>query len=147
MIAPPYVSMLAVALSLGCGCQSLPTCPLSRNFGSDVERAGTTFKEVTSDGVNIISRKREFVLRYKTTDPAVNDESVEKILEEIGKKLKELRKTKGYSGADSFAYDHDLPRVHYWRMEKGKANITIKSLLKILTIHNMTVEEFFREIK
>ena len=77
----------------------------------------------------------------------MNDQSVQTVLEEIGKKLRDLRKTKGYSGADSFAYDHDLPRVHYWRMEKGKANITIKSLQRILAIHDMTVEEFFREIK
>jgi transcriptional regulator with XRE-family HTH domain len=75
----------------------------------------------------------------------VNDESVQKLLEEIGEKLKELRKTKGYSSAESFAYDNDLPRVHYWRMEKGKVNITIKSLHKILSIHKMTLEEFFEE--
>ena len=33
--------------------------------------------------------------------------------------------------------------VRQWRKEKGKANITIKSLCKLLTIHNLSVEEFF----
>jgi hypothetical protein len=28
-------------------------------------------------------------------------------------------------------------------MEKGKSNITLKSLIKILNIHGMSMEEFF----
>ena len=74
----------------------------------------------------------------------LKDQTVEELLEEIGERLRELRKDKGYSSAESFAYDHDLPRVHYWRMEKGKVNITLKSLLRILSIHGITVEEFFQ---
>ena len=77
----------------------------------------------------------------------LKDQTVEELLEEIGERLRELRKDKGYSSAESFAYDHDLPRVHYWRMEKGKVNITLKSLLRILSIHGVTVEEFFQSKK
>jgi transcriptional regulator with XRE-family HTH domain len=73
----------------------------------------------------------------------VKDKAVEKILEDIGQKLRQLRKKKGYTSAESFAYDHDLPRVHYWRIEKGKVNITIRSLQKILSIHKLTMEDFF----
>ena len=73
----------------------------------------------------------------------VNEESVEKTLEQIGAKLRELRRKKGYSSAETFAYDHELPRVHYWRIESGKVNLTIKSLHKILSIHSVTLEEFF----
>lgn len=75
----------------------------------------------------------------------MKDKSFERTLEEIGRKLRHLRKKKGYTSAESFAYDHDLPRVHYWRMEKGKVNLTLKSLHKILSIHKMTIEEFFVE--
>ncbi len=64
-------------------------------------------------------------------------------LEKIGKKLKKLRIKKGYKSHEIFAYDHDISRVHYWRMEKGVTNITIKSLLKVLSIHKITVQEFF----
>lgn len=33
---------------------------------------------------------------------------------------------KGYVGCDFFAWEHQIPRVQYWRMEKG-TNFTIKS--------------------
>jgi transcriptional regulator with XRE-family HTH domain len=75
--------------------------------------------------------------------PLVNEKAVEKLLEEIGKKLTYLRKKKGYTSYETFAYDYDLPRAYYWRMEKGKVNITIRSLSKILAIHKMTMDEFF----
>lgn len=75
----------------------------------------------------------------------MDDETVEKVLEQIGTRLRELRKKKGYTSAESFAYDHDLPRVHYWRIESGKANLTIKTLQRILNIYDLTLAEFFRE--
>lgn len=75
----------------------------------------------------------------------MKDKSIQKTLEDIGKKLQELRKKNGYTSAENFAYDHDLPRVHYWRIEKGKVNITIKSLHKLLSIHKLSIEEFFSE--
>jgi transcriptional regulator with XRE-family HTH domain len=71
------------------------------------------------------------------------DEILSDLLEKVGKKLEELRKKKGYTSHETFAYDNDIPRVQYWRIEKGRANLTLKSLVKILAIHKMTVEEFF----
>lgn len=62
---------------------------------------------------------------------------------DIGQRLIDLRKKKGYTSSESFALEHELPRVQYWRIEKGKANLTFKSLIKILQIHNLTFEEFF----
>ena len=75
----------------------------------------------------------------------VKEKTVQKTLEEIGQRLRELRKKKGYTSAESFAYDYDLPRVHYWRIERGKVNITIKSLHKLLSIHKISIEDFFNE--
>ena len=69
----------------------------------------------------------------------------EQTLADIGERLKALRKKKGYSSHESFAFDYDLPRVQYWRLENGKANCTLKSLYKILAIHNVTIESFFGE--
>lgn len=63
-------------------------------------------------------------------------------LEEIGRRIKELRVKKGYKSAEIFAYEHGLNRVSYWRMEKG-CNLTITSLLRLLDIHGITLEEFF----
>lgn len=68
-------------------------------------------------------------------------------LERIGSRLIDLRKGKGYSSHENFAHDYDLPRVQYWRIEKGRANLTIRSLFRILTIHELTVEEFFGQLK
>ena len=64
----------------------------------------------------------------------------------IGAKLTSLRKKKGYTSHEDFASDFQLPRVQYWRIEKGKANITIKSLCRLLTIHGLSVEEFFYQM-
>ena len=77
-------------------------------------------------------------------NPAIkNEASLADMLELIGKKLLELRLRKGYTSHAEFAADFDLPRIQYWRMEKGKANITLKSLLKILSIHKVSLHEFF----
>ena len=86
-------------------------------------------------------------LSWLSTIPhlTVKDKSVQKTLEDIGNKLRDLRKKKGYTSAETFAYDYDLPRVHYWRIEKGKVNLTIRTLHKILAIHKLTVEDFFAD--
>jgi transcriptional regulator with XRE-family HTH domain len=77
----------------------------------------------------------------------VKEEVFKESLVRIGARLTELRKQKGYSSHEDFAYDYDLPRVQYWRMEKGKANITLKSLHRILSIHKVTVEDFFCQLQ
>ncbi|MFM9838683.1 MAG: helix-turn-helix domain-containing protein [Cyclobacteriaceae bacterium] len=75
-----------------------------------------------------------------------NEAVLERQLKLIGEKLAELRRKKGYSSHESFAYDFELPRVQYWRMEKGKSNITIKSLLRIMEIHSLSLKEFFNSL-
>lgn len=62
----------------------------------------------------------------------------------ISLKIKELRLKKGYTSYENFALDNNLDRKQYWRIENG-ANITIKTLIKILTIHNITICDFFSE--
>ena len=68
-------------------------------------------------------------------------------LELIGKKLIDLRKKKGYTSHAEFASAFGLPRIQYWRMEKGKANVTLKSLGRVLHIHGLTLEELFMQIR
>ena len=70
----------------------------------------------------------------------------EKVLKKIGAKIKKLRIAAGYKSYESFAIANDLSRMHYWRMEKGELNITIKTLLKILKIHKITIEKFFSDL-
>lgn len=65
------------------------------------------------------------------------------VLTRIGEGLGKLRARKGYANIKDFAAAYDLPLVQYWRIEKGKANLTLKSLVKLLAIHQLAVEEFF----
>ena len=69
--------------------------------------------------------------------------SEEQVLKEIGLRLKYLREQKGYTSYERFAIEFGLSRMHYWQIEKGKANITMRTLLTILSIHELSVEEFF----
>lgn len=74
----------------------------------------------------------------------MKEEVLDAALKDIGNKLAELRRKKGYTSHETFAYDHDIPRMHYWRIETGKTNLTIRSLMRILAIHNMTLNQFFQ---
>lgn len=67
-------------------------------------------------------------------------------LVKIGKKLKELRVKKGFKSYETFAWSNELPRVQYWRMEKGNTNFTIRSLVRVLKIHGISLKKFFAEI-
>ncbi len=72
----------------------------------------------------------------------MNNEKI--ILKEIGERLKLLRIKKGFTSYESFAIDNDLSRMQYWRIEKGKTNITLRSLINLLNIHEITVDDFFK---
>jgi hypothetical protein len=64
----------------------------------------------------------------------------------IGVGLSKLRKEKGYDTVKDFAVKYKLPEIQYWRMEKGKANLTLKSLSKVLNIHKKSFERFFCDL-
>ncbi len=64
---------------------------------------------------------------------------------QIAKRIKTLRIEKGYSSHEFFAWEHEIPRVQYWRMEKG-TNFTIRTLLRILDAHNISLEDFFNDL-
>lgn len=80
------------------------------------------------------------VKKHNVND-AIDDERIKKIAE----KLRELRKKAGYTNYENFAWENDIGRVQYWRMEKG-ANFTMVSLLKILDAHGITLKEFFNNM-
>jgi transcriptional regulator with XRE-family HTH domain len=75
-----------------------------------------------------------------------DSKALKKMLVEIGLHLARLREKKGFTTIREFTQKFDLPEIQYWRMEKGKANITLKSLMKILSIHKITLEDFFCEV-
>lgn len=67
-------------------------------------------------------------------------------IEAVGKKIKSLREGAGYKSYETFATEHDLDRKQYWRMEKGQ-NFRFTSLLKIVTIHKISLKEFFEDFE
>ena len=72
----------------------------------------------------------------------ITDEQ-EKRIKQIGLRIKDLRLRSDYTSYETFTTDHDLPRKNYWRLEKGY-NFTIASLLCILKIHKVTLDEFLK---
>lgn len=66
-------------------------------------------------------------------------------LAKIAAKLKELRINAGYTSHESFAWDHEINRIQYWRIEKG-SNITLKTLLTVLDIHKVSLSDFFSDL-
>ncbi|WP_062054588.1 helix-turn-helix domain-containing protein [Aquimarina longa] len=68
------------------------------------------------------------------------------IKKRIGRQIRALRLRAEYSSYETFANDHELPRKTYWRLEAGH-NFTIDTLLRVLNIHKMTIEDFFCELK
>lgn len=66
-------------------------------------------------------------------------------LQKIASKIKVLRIESGYSSYETFAFDKNINRVQYWRIENG-SNITLVTLFKVLEIHDITPEDFFQGI-
>jgi transcriptional regulator with XRE-family HTH domain len=72
-----------------------------------------------------------------------NKKSLDIVMEQIGLALAQLRLAKGYDSIKDFAAQFGLPMIQYWRIEKGKANVTLKSLYKLLAIHSLSLPQFF----
>lgn len=66
-------------------------------------------------------------------------------LKKLGKRLKDLRKSRGYSSAEAFTNSTEVvSRAQYGRYESGRANISLVNLLLILEALKVTPEEFFK---
>jgi transcriptional regulator with XRE-family HTH domain len=73
-----------------------------------------------------------------------NDDYIEKQLANLGERLKEIRKEKGYTNYEQFAFDNEIPRAQYGRYEKGQ-DLRFSSLLKVLKALNISLKEFFKQ--
>lgn len=74
----------------------------------------------------------------------VNDAIDDERMKKIAARLKDLRIKAGYTNYENFAWDNEISRMQYWRLEKG-ANFTMVTLLKILDAHKISLAEFFKE--
>ena len=67
-------------------------------------------------------------------------------LKAIAMRLKELRKARGYSNYEHIAFALEMSRSAYWRLETG-ANFELKTLIKICRLLDVSLEDFFKDIK
>ncbi len=64
----------------------------------------------------------------------------------ISLRLKELRKSKGYNNYEHIAFELNMSRSAYWKLESGK-NFEIKTLIKVCRLLEITLEDFFKGIQ
>jgi transcriptional regulator with XRE-family HTH domain len=70
------------------------------------------------------------------------------LIKKIGERMVELRNLEGYKNYENYAYDKGINRSQYGKYEKGRIDIRISSLIKvILSYKEMTVEKFFKGIE
>ena len=69
---------------------------------------------------------------------------IEKQLSNLGDRIKALRKARGYSNYEQFAYEHEINRSQYGRYENGE-DLRFSSLLRVLKALDISVAEFFGE--
>lgn len=62
----------------------------------------------------------------------------------IGQRIKALRKAKGYTNQEKFAFKFNIARAQYSRYERG-ADLRISSLSKILLALDVSLVEFFSD--
>lgn len=65
-------------------------------------------------------------------------------LKKLANRIRTLRREKGYSNYENFAYVKELPRAQYGRYEKGE-DLKFSSLMKVIRALGVTVSEFFSE--
>ena len=75
---------------------------------------------------------------------AKQDDYSKKQIENLGKRIRELRKEKGFKNYEQFAFTHEINRSQYGRYEQG-ADLRFTSLLKVLKALDISLAEFFGE--
>ena len=65
-------------------------------------------------------------------------------MQQIGNRLRQLRKQKGYTNYEKFAFEHNISSSQYARYELGK-DIRMSTFLKVLNALDVTPQEFFAE--
>ncbi len=63
----------------------------------------------------------------------------------IGKKIRELRKLKGFS-QEAFAAEAELGRTYFGRIERGEQNMSIQNLIQIAITLQVEVGELIPSI-
>lgn len=66
------------------------------------------------------------------------------LLAQCGERFKALRKAKGYSNYEQFAYLHDIGRSQYGKYEKG-ADMRLSTFFRVLKALDIHPVDFFKD--
>ena len=83
-------------------------------------------------------------MEKKDTNPTNTEVDPKEELKKIGERLRKIRKEKGYSSPDKFAYEHGINRSQYGKYEAGSEDLRISSLIKVLSKLEISLEDFFK---
>jgi tetrahydromethanopterin S-methyltransferase subunit G len=70
--------------------------------------------------------------------------SEEDQIKKLAARITELRKKKGFTNYEFFAYENKIGRSQYGRYEKG-VDMQFSSIIKLINMHGMSVKDFFSE--
>lgn len=73
---------------------------------------------------------------------ANKDEYILQQPDNLSNKTNEIRKEKGPTNYEQFAFENEIPRAQYGRYEKGH-DLRFSSLLKILKAMDISLKDFF----
>jgi transcriptional regulator with XRE-family HTH domain len=68
----------------------------------------------------------------------------EQELKKFANRLKDLRKKKGYTNMDIFAYENGFGRAQYGRYENGQ-DLRYSTIVRLVNCFDMSIDEFFSE--
>jgi hypothetical protein len=90
-----------------------------------------------------MAKSKKKPLRKKATLGHFNHET---FLSNISKRIKSVRKSKGFKSYELFSYDIEISRAGMAKYESGNfIDIRMRTLLKIIDGLEMTPQEFFEE--
>ncbi len=81
-------------------------------------------------------------MKSKSDKPKQLDQDQE--LKKFAERLKDLRKKKGYTNMDIFAYEHGFGRAQYGRYENGQ-DLRYTTIIRLANCFEMSIKEFFSE--
>lgn len=74
-------------------------------------------------------------------------DEITKYRKAVGQRLREIRKERGNKSYKNFAYENDLEPRQYLRMERGETDFKFSSLIRLLKIHGISPDDFFKSIE
>ncbi len=82
-------------------------------------------------------------MQEKTPDDIRED--AEMLLKKMGAKMSRLRKERGYTNHESFAYESGINRSQYGKYEAGSVDLRFSTLVKTINLLGLTLEDFFKK--